>query len=1170
MERKIIHSRRTRPASRQGFALIVTISLMVLLTIIAVGLLSLSAISMRSGTTAAAHKEAMANARLALLVAIGDLQRAAGPDQRISAPAVMVEEDAPRGLVGFWKGYQASSDHLSTSKTSPDQFVRWMISDSDPRRLENPASVPRAQTPSALLLGDGSLGPNPKPSDRLEAGIVEVQTPQLRNNNINNSSSSNSRTGGGYAYVVLDESFKARANLDPKPLPFGPVAHQAKLGEAQRYGIEAIDKIDSAGFPWWTSAGQDKLITLKTGRLLDNNPPVDEFTYDLTTWSRGLLTDAASGGLRKDLSVMFQSLPSNLSRARVYEDSVASRAPANPYWAQLAGYSNLYKKVKPGDGGYMLTASVPPGYRPYNPRTKAAMPAAFRGGYPAMPAVTKLQMVFSLVARNAHGGWPGRITGATKDPKKKYMLHMIYSPIVTVYNPYNIPLEFNSLKLTFANIPVGFQFYVNGRAETTRPAPLNQLYVRKDGDSKQTKEFNVELVSELGSTSSGATIVLQPGESKVFGTSISPDWSWAKDRVGDGNTMFDWRSDKTGKIKLAPGWNTAGVGFDVDWLVPRPLKSSTSSFPPGGIVALRSNDRVDVAFQPLSNEASKNKFNATIDLKVGRRNYPAGVIEFDYGSSAVLSKFLSDRYENDVKFPVRLDRPTVTNRIYEADGTMLKDYKRVKSFAIFSFYNKTTLESGSAAKPGVCNPPTTLITKMNAKREDPAIHSYEVSLLPVRNAGAGNAGAIEIDPMDRGYSFTGHSLATGVRAAPLYEAPVLPLQSLAQLRHANLAASGHLPNFTYTVGESWASPLIPRSTVAVPRGAQGYSYLDHTWLANTQLWDSSFFSTIAPYEGAAFAGSSSQSMSQVLKSFLAGDSPLINSRLSPYLPPGVSAADLAGDLDKDKEFYKKSAAYLWVEGPFNINSTSVEAWKTVLNSLHKAQVDTYDPLGAENGQPGNYDDTAAPLPRVRRPAGPLVDDKSTREERWRGYHGLDDKQIDRLAKAIVKEVKERGPFLSLAEFVNRNPAGSAQQALKGPLQSAIDNSGINTMFFPDSREIPLNEASADGFAFPEAMAGENAAGAPGYLTQGDILSMLGATPTVRGDTFRIRAYGEALRGGKVVARAWCEAVVQRTHEFVDSADDPYTPVADLSSDANKTFGRRFEIVYFHWLSPEEV
>jgi len=47
-QHKIIVSEFSGKASKRGFALIVTISLMVLLTIIAVGLLSLSAIELRT------------------------------------------------------------------------------------------------------------------------------------------------------------------------------------------------------------------------------------------------------------------------------------------------------------------------------------------------------------------------------------------------------------------------------------------------------------------------------------------------------------------------------------------------------------------------------------------------------------------------------------------------------------------------------------------------------------------------------------------------------------------------------------------------------------------------------------------------------------------------------------------------------------------------------------------------------------------------------------------------------------------------------------------------------------------------------------------------------------------------------------------------------------------
>ena len=68
-----------------GFALVVTLSLMILLTLIAVGFLSLSAVSMRTSAHAKAEADARANARMALMFAIGELQSLAGQDVRVTA-----------------------------------------------------------------------------------------------------------------------------------------------------------------------------------------------------------------------------------------------------------------------------------------------------------------------------------------------------------------------------------------------------------------------------------------------------------------------------------------------------------------------------------------------------------------------------------------------------------------------------------------------------------------------------------------------------------------------------------------------------------------------------------------------------------------------------------------------------------------------------------------------------------------------------------------------------------------------------------------------------------------------------------------------------------------------------------------------------------------------------
>ena len=100
------HGLQPDPRNR-GFALVVTLSLMILLTVIAVGLLTLSSISLRASSQGDAMSRARSNARLALMLALGDLQKNAGPDQRVTARADVVNETSanPR-LTGVWKSWE--------------------------------------------------------------------------------------------------------------------------------------------------------------------------------------------------------------------------------------------------------------------------------------------------------------------------------------------------------------------------------------------------------------------------------------------------------------------------------------------------------------------------------------------------------------------------------------------------------------------------------------------------------------------------------------------------------------------------------------------------------------------------------------------------------------------------------------------------------------------------------------------------------------------------------------------------------------------------------------------------------------------------------------------------------------------------------------------------------
>lgn len=85
-------------SSKSGFALVVTLSLMILLTIITVVLLTLSSISLMASSQGSSASIARTNARLATMLALGDLQKFMGPDQSVSATASAVVANAKRPI----------------------------------------------------------------------------------------------------------------------------------------------------------------------------------------------------------------------------------------------------------------------------------------------------------------------------------------------------------------------------------------------------------------------------------------------------------------------------------------------------------------------------------------------------------------------------------------------------------------------------------------------------------------------------------------------------------------------------------------------------------------------------------------------------------------------------------------------------------------------------------------------------------------------------------------------------------------------------------------------------------------------------------------------------------------------------------------------------------------
>ena len=297
--------------SRRGFALVVTLSLMILLTVIAVGLLSLSAISLRSASQGSAQAEARANARLALMLAIGELQKHAGPDKAVTATSgIRSASPAKPHLAGVWESWDFNPDGTSLDYDSEkrSRFRNWLVSAAIPSELENPdfAATPwKGET--IELVGEASMGGSASNDSKIVAGRIPVST--------------DGSVRGGYAWHVSDESVKTRINLYRDPSLNDTLGRKTALSAGHRPDPSVMtgpSGIPLDFLPSDQSPDSFRLCEETVGKVTDLDQVdllpgdgnvrdrIKPFRHDVTPYSLGLLTDVRHGGLKQDLTSIFE------------------------------------------------------------------------------------------------------------------------------------------------------------------------------------------------------------------------------------------------------------------------------------------------------------------------------------------------------------------------------------------------------------------------------------------------------------------------------------------------------------------------------------------------------------------------------------------------------------------------------------------------------------------------------------------------------------------------------------------------------------------------------------------------------------------------------------------------------------------------------------------------
>lgn len=1173
---------------KNGFTLVVTLSLMILITVIAIGMLSLASISLRSSQLSLAESVAKANARLALQIAIGELQKTAGPDRRVTATAAI--RKTAHSDKAHWTGVWSTENWKVKSPTGRT-FVSWLAT--DPSLLGGPALENQV---------DAELGSGDAMSHRVEmvgAGTLGSSDPQGRVEVLTIPVRSSGSMPGSYAYWVGDEGVKARYDLaDTSKVDDFTLnsrwAAAAKSGIQKISGMEAYSGIENSVLK--------KTLSFGSIKLAQATPLPPNLFHDLTTDSLGLPVDVRLGGARQDLSLAFELplaefnalapfhleqetnqtawydqlnaetynrpefYPSSHKLGYLFQipaDNYGTNRLRGPTWDLLRNHYRLYKrewedlswprKMAASADALEARGSLPLSYActqgggviadrftqfsnetmyfaksmkgPYSNESKfrqrplgtfvPSVDALRRTAGKITPLVCRVTFVYGLV----NGTFP--YAGEMQET-----IGVSMDPYITIFNPYNQPIEFHS-----------FGFH----SQKFNPFSFRLEYTDKDGNSKTT-EYNssINLTNQgslsfrLNPSTTGGKMRLAPGELRV----ISPE------EIATGVKLD--RRGATGLSGTGLYNETSGIVIPPDG-APVVPKSGTS-------VTLTVLGRAASGWQEI------DLLNFSMFYPKLHRGEPRNVVT-DLPPVDLTSYLDTDSIDDPQvlgmgvsTFPINGQRLTVKRSV--GTSQIPRTGEAGQYVAAFDIWMKD-FKTGNLPVLAQFNPRASVLDPRDYDGSNRISPGWDANLLSITDISVLNL----VTASGQGRWGGGISGGQTTSHLCLYDIPVVPLTSLAQLQHADIGAlATDAPN---AIGNSFAPPAIPLASVfgQLKLATQNHTSWgpqtqgDFCWAANEMIWDRFFFS------GLNWGDRKNRypSLTEAVKAM--GDP----SMESPFLNSRVMLASRPADQSRLTK-HDTIGDYLFVRGAFNINSTSQNAWKAVLSGLDGTEL-AYLLNGVS--KTGTF---SSPVSRFSKPAG---DDS----DRFRGFRALTDQQLNDLAREIVVQVKQRGPFMGLADFVNRRLENSDNGKL-GALQAAIDAAGLNS-------SLPGNPTAGNVTNRLQS----TQAGLPGYVTQADLLTSIGSFISARSDTFKVRAYGEATdMNGKVIARAWCEAIVQRTPDWAQASDIPATVFdnrypAQLDADEplfrpfvsnpsmlteNRTFGRKFQVMQFRWLSDREV
>lgn len=1256
--KKISLPQRTkRPQKRRGFALIATLTLMMLLAMIATALMATAASQNRIALQSVLQAEARQQALIGLDAAIGELQAELGPDQRVSANSGVISENegsTPQHILGVWNswdgpiygngltGITKGKIQATYSQGRAPMFRKWLISSKDANAARNMKAVSnlcsRHPGQRICMVGEGTLGKTLNARHWVYADLLTMP--------------STGKNKACFAWWVGGENQKAKISVQDPEETDDPIEVLHATWNTPAPMVVDNSQLD---FVPRTIEKPAKILTINSLPLLGSASQSGgaPYFYDITTSSYSLPVNVSTGGLKRDLCLLLnkETLKGTEYARRNDQDCPLADNPEIPKgtatkmpigsWQNLFSYyncwpdgssstsdnftarligsvDNAYTRLSGStfdleNGNYHSDPNVRTGTTEYDSRSAMEEGSKY-SGYARTPVMLAFMNNFGLVTEITD-----QKTTDGKDSLCK--LKMCFAPMFLWWNPYNVPMRIASDKLWARSVPCNtmwLQTYAVNQSGTWNYAW--RVYGMKENDGGMENQDLDGFGADNGeffkrNLDGNEEIVFQPGEVLFFSPGkarATEDYSklqanpwvvgynpsavagykshfYKKNGESTGAGVASITNINAGKFELGVrfGINANGGTYNSDsWhFAPQRRECVTINAGYGGI-------------GPKGQDKNANKYATSPQrMLLGWYNpdelsdKQATICDKNSGESV----WTADGSQSDPNVPyyvasvgvvAKSGNPAVDNRMFPGI-----DYR-----------TKLWQHSSPALWGGMIFNPT------DQQRQ---YHPYQLAVLKV-------SAGMDMCPMDNigNNGFLGiTSDGEQVSYASVNELPVHPPFSLAGLSGMRLQpgwydgdeysggadnryrATARFRRMQYQsgvpgvgIGNSFADPCLPAGDVyqfhdISPAGVKlGMNermfsdFFDHGLLVNDAMWDAWFMSSVSDMPDK----SGTIKAQDVLEKFVSGKKELPVARYKKTATPYKDDQVINRIMSSDG--WKHIAQYLMIDGGFNVNSTSVEAWTAVLQGLARRKLVAGEESRLTLVENDKKDDQvlfsrfmlSTTDKSVDSTGGYSMMQGSTTFRNngmlsaWSEVRMLEPESIRRLAEEMVKQVRKRGPFLSMSDFINRRLDGAGgEAAMKGALQAAIDATDINR----DFQDIMVKPIRGDYYSFPEAEEGSMYTAAPGYLIQSDVLASLGNILTVRDDTFTVRSYGCVKNpANAILAQAWCEAVVQRTMDYVDPTNSPadaeYNPDGSKAkglSDLNKVLGRQFRVVSFKWL-----